>query len=285
MRAFAVQDCPVSGVVLRCDSNQKAAKGLAFLGASPRHLRSAMETRPATQRGARDQRRRGALRPCGRGSRQASSDAEAESGHLTGKWWRRGGRWQRRAARFQRRGSWGGQRGKTRARAVEATCGAEDAGATDHTTPQPTLSLPHPPAGCGARAVRPRLSVAGRPAGWLLELHPGERAEQNRGSGSRWDTPLRGHCGDPCPCVSANPSRVSVRRVGAAHDDDAVRARRYEREEEFASGADKDVEIQGYGPKGRAAAGRGPSRRKMHPSGFLMVRETKVCIVFYTFQG
>lgn len=155
---------------------------------------------------------------------------------------------------------------------------------TPHRSPL-SLSLAHPPAGCGARAVRPRLSVAGRPAGWLLELHPGERAEQNRGSGSRWDTPLRGHCGDPCPCVSANPSRVSVRRVGAAHDDDAVRARRYEREEEFASGADKDVEIQGYGPKGRAAAGRGPSRRKMHPSGFLMVRETKVCIVLYTFQG
>lgn len=37
------------------------------------------------------------------------------------------------------------------------------------------------------------------------------------------------------------------------------------REGEFASGADKDVEIQGYGPKGRAAAGRADGNPIIHP--------------------
>jgi len=136
VRAFAVQGCPVC----KCDSKQKAAKGLAFF-----FLRLASCDHGWRHGSHRHELRRGALRLRCRAKQTGFVRCGSGICPPDGNWWRGGGKWQRtgvcRPASAPR---WLGALGNTHAREIEATCGAEDAGATDPTPSPP----PHLRAAC-----------------------------------------------------------------------------------------------------------------------------------------
>jgi len=142
VRAFAVQGCPVCNVIP--SRKQRKVWHFSFF-VSPVVITDGDMARAATSCGV-------VRSACGAApNRQASSDAEAESAHptATGGGVVASGKWQVATHRRVPPGFGAAVVGSTgeHARAIEATCGAEDAGATDVTDPTPSPP-PHLRAAC-----------------------------------------------------------------------------------------------------------------------------------------
>ena len=209
VRAFAVQGCPVCNVIP--SRKQRKVWHFSFF-VSPVVITDGDMARAATSCGV-------VRSACGAApNRQASSDAEAESAHLTatGGGVVASGNAPACAARLRRRGGW--VRWGTRSRARSRPRAARRMRAL-RIQPHPHLPT------CGPRAVPPHRRS--RPASSFVFSPPGQSrpAEPRRGTAPRpCLPPMPGGTTrvtrEATPAAASNSACVAVpaRRVGYAHD-------------------------------------------------------------------